>query len=162
MTDRRLYTELRERAWRWKLSPSEEAQLQDWLAAHPEDLADWEAETALNSSLAALPEAPVPSNFTARVLDAAQRAPKELGGVRPRWWPRLAWLPRVAFACVVLGLGLFSYHRMQESEHRELVRTVSVLSDVASVPSPEILKDFEAIQALDTPAADQELLRLLQ
>ncbi len=162
MTDRRLYTELRERAWRRKLSPSEEAQLQDWLATHPEDLADWEAETALNSSLAVLPEAPLPSNFTARVLEAAQRQPKALASVRPRWWPRLAWFPRVALACVVLGLGLFSYHRMQESEQRQVVRTVSVLSDVASVPSPEILKDFETIQALDTPTADAELLRLLQ
>jgi anti-sigma factor RsiW len=148
-------------AWRRKLAPAEEARLQEWLAAHPEDAADWEAETTLNGSLARLPDASVPSNFTALVLQEVQRQ-RRPGSTRP-WWLRLAWLPRVAFVGVVVGLGVFTYHQVQESERREFVRSVSVLSQVASVPSPEILKDFEAINVLDrTPPADEELLKLLQ
>jgi hypothetical protein len=34
---------------------------------------------------------------------------------------------------------------------------------VAAVPGPDALRDFDAIRALDTsPAADEELLRLMQ
>ncbi len=161
MTDRRLYSELCELAWRRKLTPAEDAQVRDWLAAHPEDRADWEMELALNDGLTSLPDAPMPSNFTARVLQEAARQP--LRAPRRPWWPRLAWLPRVAFACLVLGLGVFTYERMQESERREVVRSVSVISDVAAVPSPEALKDFEAVRVLDhTPPPDEDLLRLLQ
>ena len=63
------YEALREASWRRKLTPEEEQQLRLWLAAHPEAEAEWEAETALNEKLAALPEVPVSSNFTARVLE---------------------------------------------------------------------------------------------
>jgi hypothetical protein len=161
MADKRLYTDLREVAWRRELTPGEDAQLRNWLAAHPEDLADWEGETIINECLTRLPDVPVPSNFTALVLQETQRLSHPTR--RTGWWPRLVWLPRVAFACVVLGLGVFTYQRVQESERQQVVRTVSVLSEVAAVPSPEALKDFDAIRVLDhTPPPDEELLKLLQ
>ena len=68
-----LYDKLRETGWRRKLTASEEAELRAWLAAHPESRADWQVEAVLNESLGRLPDAPVPSNFTARVLQAVQR-----------------------------------------------------------------------------------------
>ncbi len=67
------YNRLRELSWRRKLTGAEEAELRAWLAAHPDAQADWEAEAGLNAALGRLPDAPVPSNFTARVLQAVER-----------------------------------------------------------------------------------------
>ena len=47
------------------LTDGELARLERWLAANPAEQAEWEA---LDRLLAALPNAPVASNFTTRVL----------------------------------------------------------------------------------------------
>jgi hypothetical protein len=82
---------------------------------------------------------------------------------RRYFWP--AWLPRVAFALFVGATALFSYHQIQNARETRLVEGIGIISDVAAVPGPEILKDYEAIQALKPafgPGADEELLALLQ
>jgi anti-sigma factor RsiW len=156
----------RELSWRRKLTDAEEAELRAWLAAHPEARADLETETELNDLMDRLPQAPVPSNFTARVLQAvdreearASRHPK-LGSWR--WIPR--WFPRAAFAAVLLSAGLVSFHQVRGAVRRaELARSVAAVSDVSSLPSPEILSNFDAIYALKpTPPPDEELLALLK
>jgi len=43
-----------------------------------------------------------------------------------------------------------------------LAQSVVTVSGVASLPGPKILKDFEAIRALDQTPPDVELLRLLK
>ncbi len=63
-----LFNKLREASWRRPLTASEEAELRAWLAAHPEARAEWESDTALNDLLSRVPNAPVPTNFTTRVL----------------------------------------------------------------------------------------------
>lgn len=162
-----LYEQLRETSWRRKLTPSEQAQLSGWLAAHPEAQADWDSETALNEALAALPNVPVASNFTARAVAAAQgqarqeqtetRRARGLGA----WWHR--WLPKMALAAMMLAAGLFSYNYIQEAHRAELARSLETVSQVRSLPSPEVLKDFDAIAALSsTPSADVELLKVMQ
>ena len=60
---------LRELVWRRKLTEAEHAGLR----AQPETQADLELESRLTEALARLPDAPVPSNFTARVLQAVER-----------------------------------------------------------------------------------------
>ncbi|MGH7972242.1 MAG: hypothetical protein ACREIC_26315, partial [Limisphaerales bacterium] len=87
----------RELNWRRKLTAAEEARLRSWFAEHPEARADWEAEAALSDALARLPDAPVASNFTARVMQTAElelahdaRPPKS-GMSIWRLWTR--WLP---------------------------------------------------------------------
>ncbi len=166
MTDDRLYQELREAAWRRKLTPEEESRFRTWLAAHPEAQADWELETALNDVMIRLPDAPVSSNFTARVLAAAEAATKDDERRRRPAWKRLSlwvrWLPRVAFAAVVLGVGLVSYHQVQNTRQAKMVESVTMVSELSSVPSPDALKDFEAIRALDRAPADEKLLQLLE
>src|SRR5437763_4884541 len=91
-----------ELSWRSKLAPAEEAQLRSWLEAHPDARAEWEMETALTDALGRLPEAPLASNFTARVLKEVEReADAEARGrtSRPqRWYGWLRWLPRAAVA----------------------------------------------------------------
>jgi hypothetical protein len=166
MTDDPIYNSLRELSWRRKLTSAEEAQLRAWLAAHPEAQADWDAEAGLNAALGRLPDAPMPSNFTARVLQAAEReAAAERR--RPGWawgtWPRLRWLPKTAFAAVILGAGLISYHQFEATRLRQCANSVKAVSDVSSLPGPEALRDFDAIRASDpTALPDEQLLTALK
>ena len=166
MTNDPIYNQLREQGWRRKLTDAEEAELRAWLAAHPEAQADWDAEAGLNPALGRLPDVPVPSNFTARVLQAVEReAAAELRRGERKWqfWRRLRWLPRVAFAALVLGAGLVSYRQFQAARFAEYAHSVAAVSDVSSLPSPEILKDFDAIRASNpTPLPDEQLLAVLQ
>jgi ferric-dicitrate binding protein FerR (iron transport regulator) len=166
MTKDPLYEQLREISWRRKLTNAEETQLAEWLVAHPEARSDWDSEAALNKTLAALPDVPVASNFTARLLQAAQREaamPQKgaLASVRlPSWWTR--WLPKAALAALVLGAGLLSYDQIKTGQHKELARSLTTVSQV-SLPGPEILSDFDAIAAMGSaPPADEELLKILE
>jgi len=157
---------LRETNWRRPLTPAEAAELRAWLAAHPEARADWEAEARLNTALGRLPDAPVPSNFTALVLTAVERDAAVAAPRRgPRWqiWLWSSWVPRAAFAALVLGAGGFAYRHNLTVRRLNLARSVAAVSQVASLPNPAILQDFDAIQQMNaSPAADTELLALLQ
>lgn len=161
-----LYHHLREQSWRRRLTAAEEAELQAWLAAHPEAQAGWEAEAGLNASLERLPDAPVSSNFTMRVLQAVEReAAAELRRPSGKWlaWLWLRWLPRVVFAAIVVGAGLITYHQVQVAQHKKLVESVAAISAVSSLPGPDILKDFDAIRASNpSPPPDEQLLAVLQ
>jgi len=161
------YDRLREISWQRKLTPEEEAQLSEWLTAHAEDQEDWELELRLNRELAGLPNVPVSTNFTARVLSSAQLEAASTERVpvgkatQGAWW--LRWLPKAAVAAVVLAAGLLSYHHILETRREEVAQSVATISQLPSVPNPEVLKDFDAIAALSsTPAADEELLKLMQ
>ena len=166
MTNDPIYDHLRELSWRRKLTEAEEAQLRAWLTARPEVQADWHTEAGLNAALGRLPDVPVPSNFTARVLKAAeQEAAAELrrGERRSPFWRRLRWLPKVAFATVILGAGLVSYHQFHAAWLREYANSVTAVSDVSSLTSPEILRDFDAIRVSNpTPLPDEQLLAALE
>src|SRR6516225_12355183 len=59
----------RELIWRRKLTEAERAELQ----TKPDNHADLEFESRLTEELDRLPDKPVPSNFTARVLQAIER-----------------------------------------------------------------------------------------
>jgi hypothetical protein len=159
------FNKLRETSWRRKLTPAEEAELRAWLAANPTAGDDWDADAALSHALDRLPDAPVPSNFTARVLQAvgmenaaAKRPPES------KWkWVWQPLLPRTAFAVAVLGIGFLSFHEARAAKRMQLAKSIAAISEVASLPGPEILKDFDAIRQLtQTPPPDTDLLALLK
>src|SRR5262245_10736651 len=169
MTDDPRYHHLLELGWRRKLSPAEESELRALLQAHPQGQADLEAEAGLTEALGRLADAPVASNFTARVMQAVEReaAAAERNRNREpewlRWLGPLRWLPRAAFAVLVIGAGMLSYHEARDARRKSIVTGVEMVSEVSSLPGPEILQDFDAIRALNrTPPADVELLSLLQ
>ena len=166
MTDDPIHNHLRELSWRRELTGAEEAELRAWLAARPEAQADWDAEARLSAALGRLPDVPVPSNFTARVLQMVEKeAAAELRQGKGKWQfsRRLRWLPKLAFAAIALGAGLVSYHEVQATRFAEYGHSVAAVSDVSSLPGPEILQDFDAIRASD-PASlpDEQLLAALK
>lgn len=159
------YNQWREKSWRRKLTAAEETELRAWLAAHPGSPADWEMEDRLTELLGRLPDAPVPSNFTARVLQAAER--EAVAASRPKA-TRMAWflrslLPKAAVAAVIFGAGLLTYHEHVATKRAELVQGVKVVAGVPSLPSPEILQDFDTIRQISsTPGPDPEIIALMK
>jgi len=153
---------LREILWRRPLSADETAELRAWLAAHPEAQADWELEKNLTETFRQLPDVPVSSNFTVRVLQAVDR--ETIRDVKPKrtnpFWK--SWLPRVAFSALMLCGGILVYHQHTTAQRLERAQNVAAISEVA--PDPAVLKDFDAIRHLNrtSVAPDEELLALLQ
>lgn len=160
------FQELVEASWRRRLTPEEDAQLRSWLILHPERHADWEAESHLNRALAALPDAPVPSNFTALVLLEARREGRR-PEPRPWWRQAAAWLfPRpatgLAWAALFLCVSWFAWHQAQLQAREQRAQDLAILSSAALLPEPQMLAaDFDAIRRLP-PVDDEELFAVLQ
>src|SRR5579862_8049976 len=104
------FNELREQSWRRKLTAAEESALRAWMVEHPDAETDMEAEVRLTEILGRLPDVPVPSNFTARVLQAVECEAR--ADARPRvsrWnWFLRSLLPKVAAAALVVCVGVVS------------------------------------------------------
>jgi anti-sigma factor RsiW len=162
--------QFRELSWHQRLTDAERAALQEFLAAHPEAKADWEAESQLNSLLEKLPEAPpVASNFTARVMQAVERETaartreRTIGG-----WSRLflrTWLARGAMACAVVGVSCFAIYQHQLGERRMMAQNVAALAEAYSATGPVSAEDFDSICRLggDEPVKpDTELVALMK
>lgn len=156
-------SKLRETGWRRNLTEAEQAGLRARLAADPEAGVDWEMESALNAALDRLPNVPVPSNFTARVLQAVEREAARHRGWSWNWnWHVL--VPRVAFAAVVVAFtGLAIHHHEIYSQRVAFAKSVALVTGGQPVPSPEALENFDAIRRMSQPQhADDELLALMQ
>ena len=154
----------REANWRRPLTPAEAEALRAWLTTHREAEADWEAEIGLSQALRQLPDAPVSTNFTARVLAEAARSPaasSEPIRIGPSWWRSL--VPRLAIAALVLASGLVVFHQHQAARRERIARDLATLSDMAAVSDPKVMQDFETIRRLgQLPPADEELIALLK
>jgi len=152
----------RETGWRRPLTDAEQTELRAWLAAHPEAQADWQDEAALNTILRELPEAPVPTNFTARVLQEIERD-TAAESKRANFWRSLdwsPWLPRTAATGLAVVLVVMSLEFRARFERTKMGRSVAAMT---AAPPPEMLKDFESIKRLEAaPVADKELLSLLR
>ena len=157
-----VYKRLRELSWRRPLTESEQAELRAWLAAHPEAQAGWEVEKHLSAMLQQLPDAPVPSNFNARVLQAVAQEEAAIGRRLGFQWAWCWWvlLFRVAGVAVIIGFSLFAHHRHVMAQQARLVKK---LAEAPAVTNPAWLEDFELIRRLGpTPPPDEELLALLK
>ena len=145
-----------ESLWRRKLSEAERAGLR----AEP----DLELEARLTEALTQLPDAPVPSNFTACVLDAVEFEERQAARTRGRTWSWRAWLPRLAVTGAILVFTGVGYQRYEAAAQRAaLVKTVAQVTAAQPVPSVDALENLDAIQRMSQPAhADTELLADLQ
>lgn len=159
-----VYQRLREIGWRRELTQAEQAELRAWLAAHPQAAIEHEIEMALDDALVRLPDAPLPTNFTARVLQAVHREERPSTPRSRDWtWILRVLVPRTATAMLVLGVCGFAVHQYRVKQHVVIGDSLVTIATVPTMPSAQALEDFEAIQRLDSdPAADKELIALLQ
>ena len=160
MKNEPLQNPLRELLWRRKLTDAERAGLR----AQPEMQADLEIESRLSEALAHLPDAPVPSNFTARVLQAVERESARPRAISWSWsWTWRVFVPRAAVAAVVIAFAGLGIHGYELNVHRAaLAKKVVLMAAAQPMPSVDALKNFNAIQRMSQPHADDELLALLR
>jgi hypothetical protein len=118
-------------------------------------------EGQLHRLLSHLPDAPVASNFTARVMQAI-----ELEDMRRSRWYFLSWswrvfIPRAIGPALVFGLAVIAFHQHEVSaQRRELANSVALVA-TQPMPSLDALKNFDAIQRMSQTAhPDNELLAL--
>ena len=155
------FDNLLQTAYERDLTDGELAKLERWLAANPADQAEWKA---LDHLLATLPDTPVATNFTARVLDevrCAETAHPALGQV---WWQRLL-APQfrpvqiAAAATLAMVIGGVGYQLHLNQSRAEMAAAVA---SIAEFP-PGFLADFEAIGAVaQADAIDEELWAALK
>jgi hypothetical protein len=157
------FQQLREESWRRKLTAQEELSLRDYLATHSEARANWAEESALNQLLGTVPDAPVSTNFTTRVLQniASEEGRSQRDHVSFFRWPRLRWIPKIIVGGAFVGAAIFSVGQYREAKRTEIARDISAVSQAATVPQVW-LQDFEAIRHLSQPQVDDELLAALQ
>jgi anti-sigma factor RsiW len=167
-----LYKALLEASWRRDLTPEEKARLQDYLTTHPGAQTDWEEETALNFHLERLPDAPLSSNFTARVLqaveleevrEARERSFSFLPSWSRRWIKR--YLPHAASAMLVFLLLAVGIQQYRVYNRKQVADSVEKFYSITAVfAKPEVFQDFEVIHQLGQvqPVNDEELLAALQ
>ncbi|MEW6304299.1 MAG: hypothetical protein AB1705_12550 [Verrucomicrobiota bacterium] len=160
--------QLREKVLRGDLSLEEQARLEAYVAAHPESATDLKDDLTLNQLLEQLPDAPLSSNFTARVLQAVEREQRatergleKMG--RWSWLHEVGWARAVTAVSMALAVGLLTTYVYQEHQRAELAQSLTHVTEVTSstIPSVDILKDFEAINRLSQKAdVDYELLAM--
>ena len=127
------------------------------------DNRDNQLDTRLDALLRALPDKPVATNFTARVLQEVARAHAVRPASASRFFLQFRWLPRLAVASLALASCVLTYQVRTQAARTQFAQSIAAVTQVASLPSAETLKDFEAIRRLSqTPPADRELLALLQ
>lgn len=155
---------MREIAWRRPLTDAEARELREWLAAHPEARAEWEEEQALNRVIERLANAPVPSNFTARVMQEIERDTRaHTRADRPAaWWWRV-FLPRAAFVGMLALAGLSVYLVNNTRRSARNAQNLVAVASVNTVLPREAQINFDVISGLNPGVpADEDLLKLLQ
>lgn len=117
----------------------------------------------LRGLLARLPDAPVSSNFTARVMQSVEREEAR----ESRRWNILTWnwhalLPRFAVATgVFMFAGVALHQHAIYSQRAMMVKNVALVTGAQPMPSVEALQNFDAIQRMSQPVhADTGLLAL--
>ena len=122
-----------------------------------------ELEARLTQALTKIPDAPVPSNFTARVFADIERA--EMQAARPQIWAlnwRLLW-PRVAVTTAVLIFAGVSLQRYEIHVQRTAFAKNLVLAARAPSPGVDALENLDAIQRMSQSShVDNALLAALQ
>ena len=167
------FSKFREIGWRRRLTPAERETLRTLISREKSDPAIWSEDAVLTRLLQDLPDPPVPSNFTALVLNAIDQPESGRAG-RPYWLRRVG-LPRpvrrLAAPALLLAIAVSTYFVMQSAQRRQtasslasVAHSLETASVVVDLPTVEMLRDFEAIYLLpdDRPAPDVELLAALQ
>lgn len=155
------FEKLKEDRWRRALTPSEEISLENHFETDRAAQRIWNEEAALNQLLAKLPDEPISTNFTSRVLQMVERETVQPREESVLAWFKFHWLSRVAFASLLLCATLVSIHEYRTSKRTQIAHNVAAMATATTVPQ-EWLQNFEAINRLGKPPVDDELLAALQ
>ncbi len=175
--DKRELNKLKELALKGKLDEESMARLLQFYDRYHDpdlscELSQLEEDVNLSKLLLKLPDVPVSSNFTARVMDAVEKEEAEPASTAPSLF-QLLWqnltrrLAPVSLIIALIGLCYFSYN---ESKNTKIASSIAELDRVAMLNekngelSIEILRDFDVIQNINNynSMVDIELLAALK
>jgi hypothetical protein len=125
---------------------------------------DKNPDDQLDAYLRKLPNVPVSSNFTSRVMQQIEREAKAPPSRAMRWnlWLH-RFLPRTAVAAVLLAAGVFTMHTVQVHQRKELAQNVATVAKVNPMAQPDVMVDLDAIRRMSQQSpADEEILALMQ
>jgi anti-sigma factor RsiW len=150
-----------------KLTAHDQAQLEAYLAEHPDQVSLYEEDLTLHQLLRQIPDMPVSSNFTVQVMQAIHRDDLAKSPAQISRWPRVLagrWFPKLATTAVVLCAGLFAYHEHKLANRREIAREIAELHNVTSAATLEVLQNFDAIERMNQihRDPDNQLITALQ
>jgi anti-sigma factor RsiW len=160
------FNQLIDAAWRRSLTPEEQGRLRRYLAGHPLARAQCDEEVALTRTLNRLAPAPISSNFTARVMQAVERAPARRTWLRrldlDAWLPA-GWMPRLALGAAMVCVSLLTIREYQDIQRKQMARDLASVSRLAALPPVDWLRNFDTIDRLNrVKVADEDLLSALQ
>ena len=149
------YEDLLSIRWIRDLNGRERDRLARLVSADPKWKARWEEDMAVLAAVRHLPDVPVSSNFTSRVVAALPCAPDESGPAlllppKRSWFRRLSWAPKwgVGFGLAsLLALAVF-YGEYQRAKSMRLVESLTVITESKTAPTMEESKHSEFIQEL--------------
>lgn len=169
------YEKLKELALKGLLDEESERRLRMYIESDPScAIPDLEKEILLGKLLRNLPQATVPSNFTARVMAEIERIEVEPVVASPEPtlldWLLYRFVYKIGAFAVVIALLGFCYFSYTASRNAKLANKISDLSGIAlledkeSKIAVEIFRDFDVIQNLNQQSAfvDTELLAALK
>lgn len=148
-----------ETLWRRELTADERALLELHLTGDEDQRLFFEEEEGLSRLLAGVSDAPLSSNFTARVLTAVQleaaRTARAGGafGMAGSWRRfagcfRRSWTTQTAVAGLMLAVGLSAFYGIKSYHRHQLIQTLATVTKVPTMPEIEVLQDFDAIRHL--------------
>ena len=116
----------------------------------------------LRELLSHLSDAPVASNFTARVMRAVELEDLQTARTHGWRWNWHALLPRAAATAAVVIAAGFAFQQYGAANRRaEITKSVMIIARAQELPTVEALQNFDAIQRMSQPAhADEGLLAL--
>jgi hypothetical protein len=118
-------------------------------------------QSEVRELLSRLPNAPVASNFTARVMQAVELEERRRSRWRVFGWSWRAWVPRAAMGTALVAFAAFTFQQHNLYLHQVAIAKNAALVASQPLPSVDALKNFAAIQRMSQPApADDELLAL--
>lgn len=161
------FDELLKKQMRGSLTAEDDTALQARFRHDSSAEAAWEEDLRLNQLLQQVPDAPISSNFTARVLGAIELEEKKEARRSP-WrgvgqWLRVGLARKAALATIIAGVSMLTYHQYRSGVREEMARNAAAVSSIAALPSVDVLENFEIIQGLNQlPPVDVDLLAALQ
>jgi hypothetical protein len=115
----------------------------------------------LRELLSRLPDAPLASNFTARVMQAIEAAEARRGRWGVMEWNWRIFFPRITVTAAAAGIVAVAFYQHEHTIQRQMLVDSVVVVASQPMPSVEALKNFDAIQRMgQTARPDDELLAL--
>ncbi len=159
-----------ETIWRRELTTEERARLEKQLTGDEGGLRFIEEEEALSRLLKSLPDAPLSTNFTARVMMAvrSERARTasvfRVPGGEVLWRLcgslRHSWVAQSTAAGLALAISLSTYYGLKSYRSHQLAQTLAAVTKEGGMPEIEVLKDFDAIRHFGSAQASKTTIEM--